>query len=95
MERFRHLTHINKNLEMVLYEVKLNPDIPISAAMHVDNNEDQPRDIWEMGDTEGMTGEGANRYINRYENVGSVSLMVNNSAFEIINSTPVKMDNPA
>jgi len=82
LDRGRHIGRSTK--PMYIYEVRLNSDVVISNPMFLDEDSDQPRTIEEMGKKRDMTADGVNRYLNRYENAGSVSLMANPRAFEVV-----------
>jgi hypothetical protein len=69
--------------EMYLYEVKLNPGIPVAKHLEDDLNDYQPELVSQMEKSTVMEAEGANRYINRYEDAGSVSLMVSPDSFAV------------
>lgn len=78
--------------EMFLYEIRLKTGVPISPYLELDDTDSQPMTVEKMADNERMEGDGVTRYLNRYEDCGSISLMANPDAFEVVGSlafTPV------
>jgi hypothetical protein len=84
IERIIALRKEGQTHDIHVFEVKVTPTAPISAALHFDNNSNQPQGCDEMAERKDMTGDGVNRYLNRYENQGSISLMANPQAFEVV-----------
>jgi len=78
-----------KNLR--IYEVKLNDDIPISPVIEIDDTDRQPITVDQLEPHPNMV-DGANRYINSFEDCGSVSLMVNPTMFTVIDSKSIRYD---
>jgi predicted RNA-binding Zn-ribbon protein involved in translation (DUF1610 family) len=72
-----------------IYQIRLHDDIPISPVIEIDDTGNQPHTIDQLESNPNMVN-GANRYINSFEDCGSVSLMVNPTMFTVIDSKPMK-----
>lgn len=65
-----------------LYAVRILPETEIDEIIHTDDNDDAPVTVGNCADFNYSTG--ANRYVNRYESPGSISVLVNRRGIEII-----------
>jgi len=74
-----------KDQEWVIHKIQLDPKIPIHATVIEDDNA-EPNLVYLAQEDDWYEGGGATRYVNRYENEGSVSLTVNPNKLTVVES---------
>lgn len=73
--------------EGYVYELRIKDSAEIHDLVYDDANETCPEWSYQCGPKGYSTG--VTRYVNRYESIGSISLLINSEAFEVVNVTTV------
>lgn len=81
----------DSTLEWTIHKVKLNPDIPIHAAV-IDDDSFEPENIYQASKNPDYNSEGVTRYVNRFEHEGAISLAVNPNRITVTETFTMKSD---
>jgi predicted RNA-binding Zn-ribbon protein involved in translation (DUF1610 family) len=66
-----------------VHKIRLEPNIPIHSVV-IDDDHAEPKTVYQADDRDDYDGDGATRYVNRYESEGTISLTVNPNALDVI-----------
>jgi hypothetical protein len=77
--------------EWFIHEITLDADCDVSATITPDENYHVPKYAYECEQREDdvYSSKGVTRYVNMYENPGSISLLANPKAFKVTNTTTI------
>lgn len=75
-----------------LYQIKLTPEAKIAPRVVDDFNGDAPETVNQALRSASFESHGVTRYLNRYETVGSISLLANPLFFDILSIEPIVLD---
>jgi hypothetical protein len=81
----------SEKLTWTIHEVVLDPDLPIADEV-ISDDDFEPRNVAAARINPRYEAEGATRYVNRYEEVGSISLAINAAKLTVIDSFGITKD---
>ena len=85
-QRHSNLRKSGVNEPFYLYETRLNASVSLCDGFVDDDNDDAPKLVGEVAGPQYDTF-GATRYVNAYEHIGSVSLLVNPAGLSLVKRT--------